>query len=311
VHTFRQREVGQRVVDVEQAVDFGIERSLRGTRRRQHGRRLAEGILLIGGGRGAHETHQREAVEHIACLDGFDGHAWRQVLLARVQRKHAPQWIDELVALGQLVAVVQPALELVAEQRAEALAVADALDETQRQTDALGGQVHLHEVGRRGRGMRQVAVAQHRGRDRVTHRRRVDVSLVGIVGQQRCGLARLLLVEDLVELFLETHRRQRARLRPHVFEPAVGAEMDALAPRRAHRGQLEIDETTRPGIEAVGAAVEMLGQRALEPRRRCAFQLADRAQLLGQVARAERDTEPVRDVCAQRLARIAGHGLRG
>ena len=90
-----------------------------------------------------------------------------------------PQVVDELVDLD-VVAVVQPALELVAEQRPEALArlripsITDSAIRTrsEREVDRQAGGVV-------GGGVGEVAVAKDRRGDRVVERRRVEVALVG------------------------------------------------------------------------------------------------------------------------------------
>ena len=91
--------------------------------------------------------HQRVAVDDLVGLLGVDrltrflrgdlvGHQW--VLLAHER--------DELVEGAIAIAVMQRAFELIAEQRAELLPVADAFEERQRGAHALGSQVDSHLV---------------------------------------------------------------------------------------------------------------------------------------------------------------------
>ena len=88
---------------------------------------------------------EREAVDHVARFDGLDRDAFRRssrrLQPIGAERERLAQFVDELVHLGEAVAIVQAALELIAEQVAEALSGANALDHAERDADALGGEV--------------------------------------------------------------------------------------------------------------------------------------------------------------------------
>ena len=93
--------------------------------------------------------------------------------------------IDEPIDLGHRVTVVQPALETVAEQRAEALAVADAFEDLARDAHARRRQVDGEAVRIRRARVREIAAAQHRRRHRMVKRRREHVAAVRRVAHER------------------------------------------------------------------------------------------------------------------------------
>ena len=101
-----------------------------------------------------------QPIDDVAGLDRLDrdariGRGGAQAVGA--QRERLAQGEDELVDLGQRMAVVQPALQAVAEQRAEALAVADALEHAEGEAHPLGGQVDRERVGPVARRVGEVA----------------------------------------------------------------------------------------------------------------------------------------------------------
>ena len=157
----RQREIGQRVVDVEQAVDLRVDRGALpfvGRGERGHAERVAAVARRLD------VLDEQQPVDDVAGLDRLDRDARigrRGAQAVGAQRERLAQGEDELVDLGQRVAVVQPALEAVPEQRGQALAVADALEHAEGAAHPLGGQVDRERVGRvastRWRGSRCAA----------------------------------------------------------------------------------------------------------------------------------------------------------
>ena len=94
---------------------------------------------------------QHEAVDRVPLAPG------REAVVARPVRDPA-QPDDQVVELG----VVQRALDVVAEQGPERLALPHAVEEPPRGTHLAGGQLH-RERPVRGRAVGEVRVAQQRG----------------------------------------------------------------------------------------------------------------------------------------------------
>jgi hypothetical protein len=157
-------EVGDRVVGLEQQVRLRGDR--RGLRRVGGGQRVdAERVALrhVAPGQVA---DQGQAVDDVAGLELPDlvrFGAGRVRDLSGAQRERQPQRGDELVHLGLFVAVVQAALEPVAEQRAQRLALPHAVQNGQPDADPLGAQVHGKRPGVLRCRVGDKAGPQHRG----------------------------------------------------------------------------------------------------------------------------------------------------
>lgn len=130
IHPFGEGQVGESVVGVEQRVGRAVQRGqLRRVRRRKAGNspRVRSTRRII-----VDLVDELLAVYHVARLDGFNGNVGRSLGGShgiRNQGKRFAQWEDELVHLDRRVVVVQNQLELVAEQRAEAVAISYSLDQ--------------------------------------------------------------------------------------------------------------------------------------------------------------------------------------
>ena len=111
--------------------------------------------------------NQIRSVHDIARFDCLNRNAFGQIFRLGVKRKQQPQGIDELIAFGEGVAIVQAALELVAEQRRQALAVANSLDNPEREPDSFRRKIYFEQIRLRGRRVRNVAVSQNSGSYRV------------------------------------------------------------------------------------------------------------------------------------------------
>ena len=135
--------------------------------------------------------------------------------------------------------LVQPALEPVAEQRAERLAAAHAVEQRQRVADAGARQVDVQRlVVRVAAAVGEPAAAQHAGRGGVDQSRRVDVAAVHAVVQH----------VDAVDL---TRRRG-------------GAQLDVLEPRRRRRCSTPVAAAGAQVAAAAGTAAEVI-----QASRRC------------------------------------------
>ena len=176
------------------------------------------------------------------------------------------------------MALVQSALEFVAEKRRNRLAVADAFDEGLGDAHARRREVDAEQVPLACCRMRQIRVAQHRCRARLRQRRRVHEA--AIVGALKHGPAR------------RATQRQRERIRRdgrpggpvgrQVLDPSIAAEIQAG--RLLHAAHLF--ETLRiqrgdPGVEPVRAQIDVLGEQPFQPRRRNGRQGGDRIVRVG------------------------------
>ncbi len=138
VHPFRQGEIAEGIEDVEQRVHLGPDRK---ALRRARGRRIeiaTEGVVGMAGG--ANVLDEAEAVDDVPGLERLDrGVALdgRRQLVGD-QREPGANGEDELVDFGERVPVVQPALQLVAEEGAQALTVADSLEDADGRSYAVG-----------------------------------------------------------------------------------------------------------------------------------------------------------------------------
>ena len=266
VHALGEREVGDRVADVGDAAHRAVDGG--GLARLcvlQPARSVALGDpeRVVGVPGLADVVEQREPVDHVARLDLRDRLVVLELLLlllvargllgrraflvprhgrllepVRGEREELAQLVDEDVHL-LCGLVVQRPLELVAEQRAEALALLHPLDDVEREPHALRGEVHLVAVGVRRIGRRDVGVAQHGRRHRVVHGRRVHVARVARVGDDAALAVR---VEDRDEIVVQRHRREAlgVRVRPEVLHPAVRPEVDPAVAPAGHRGGADL-----------------------------------------------------------------------
>ena len=109
--------------------------------------------------------------------------------------------------------------------------------------------------------VREVAAAQHGGGARVRQRRRVDVAAVRRVCQERRRAG-----EVRRHVGGQLDGREPCRRRSQILDPRVGAEIEAPGrpPTLRIRSQLVAHQTEQPGVEAVAAGVDVLGERPLE-----------------------------------------------
>ena len=124
------------------------------------------------------------ALDRLVRLVGRDLVCHQRIALAERQDE-----LGERLAVDD-IAVVQRALELIAEQRAELLTVAHALEKRQRRAHALRSQLHGELRGVLLIGVRQVGVSQHRRGDRMVDRRPVDeAAVLGLLDDRDAVLA--------------------------------------------------------------------------------------------------------------------------
>ena len=102
------------------------------------------------------------------------------------ERKLLAQRVDELIDFRESVGIVQAEFELVAEQRAQALAVADSFDQRQGDANAIGGEIDGKLSGVVAVGLsRDKSGAQYGGGVRVRDGGSMDEAAVVRVGHQR------------------------------------------------------------------------------------------------------------------------------
>ena len=130
--------VRNRVRNVEQRVDRAVDRRVFPARAR---RQVAEGPGIAAWRlQVLHVLHQPPAIYDVFRFHHFDriGRRTRGVGVAIGREwEFLAQGIDVFVDFAEPVAVVQGTLQLIAEQRTEALALADPLEERQRQSHTL------------------------------------------------------------------------------------------------------------------------------------------------------------------------------
>ncbi len=165
------RQVGNGIVDVHDASDLRVDRGeLLAVGDLRQALAQTEGVALVRGCLGLHMLDERQPVHHVARLDRVDGDVLpllpgRAQAIAR-QRKLPAQLEDQRIE-KQARLIVQAPLELIAQQRRQALAVADALDHTHRQAHARGGEIDGQALRILRSGVGEVTVSEHRRRDRV------------------------------------------------------------------------------------------------------------------------------------------------
>ena len=162
VHPLREREIGQRIQSVEQLVDFTGDRRRLGGGHRGNGIEPAGKRLEV---RLAQRLDQLAPVDHVVRFKLFDRHAFdlRRADLVGDEREPGAQRTDDVIE----VAVAETTLQPIAEQGAEWLTGADALDQRQRRSNARGREIDRERVvpaaradragakHRRGLGMRE------------------------------------------------------------------------------------------------------------------------------------------------------------
>ena len=216
--------------------------------------------------------------------------------------------------------VVETAFELIPEQRSQALAVAHPFDHAHRQPHALRREVDAQRIGVGRRGVGQVAVAEHGGGHGMIERRGMDVAEVAVVDPQRSLTG---LLEDRLQLGRELDGLQHAVVGTQVLDPGVGAEVAATPPaggtgvvaaggraQRAHHLELDVHQAEPPGVEPIGAQVDVFGEGPLESGGRRLLQSLDRRHLGVEVGVAR--GQHGGDVLTDAELRVAGdHRLAG
>jgi hypothetical protein len=171
---------------------------------------------------------------------------------------------------------VQGALELIAEQRAKILPIAHALEKRDGRAHALRRQVHGEVVGVLLIRVRQIRIAQHGGCDGVVDRWPVNVAaVVGLLDDGDAVFAQfcrnLLLWDD-----------GRLGRGSDVLEPAIRAQMHAASGAAVRVGAIAVEhgqppreQRRLPGVETIGAEVDVLRRQTFEIRRRQVLQVVD------------------------------------
>ena len=252
----RRRRAGWRSLDDleyrfrQQQVRDGVDRL--GERRQL---RLDRGSLLARRGQLAGAPRypalqQREPIHDGERGDSIGGLAGR-FGLAGDRRVEPAQRVDEPVQLDAGVSLVQATLEGPPEHRPERLFIPDGVEEGERATDPPRRQVHRVWLLRHTR-TGEVGAAQHRSRSRMRHRWRGDEAGVVALGLGH-GAVRQRDIDPVA-----------GRVGPKILDPAVAAEPRAARGGPAQRGQPAGDERRDPGVDAVRACVERLGEEAVQ-----------------------------------------------
>jgi hypothetical protein len=129
------------------------------------------------------------------------------------------------------------------------------VEQPERLAHSRRGEVQREGPGRLATPV-QVAAAQHRGRGRVQHRRRVQVAATHALQGYGAPVGQLALLDE--------RRVQRAQ----VLEPAEPAQMAAVGLGLAHVAKPPAGERGDPRIQPVRARIQGLGQQPLELARR-------------------------------------------
>src|SRR5690606_6455463 len=151
-----------------------------------------------------------------------------------------PTRVDVLVAL----AIVQGPLEPTAEQLAERLPLADAVEQPCREPDAVAVQIDGEQRVGGGRAVGVPAGPEHRGRGRVGDRRRMNEAL---------------------------RLADASRVRDQIADPAEAAQLDAsprlilARSRRAQGLEALASEPGEPRVEAMAGQAQGLAHAQLEP----------------------------------------------
>ena len=296
VHGLGEHHVRDGVVGVEQAGDLGVGGGrLRG---RNCGQRRAVGVCADAAP--PHLGRERKPIDDVAGLDRLDGDAGVRACRREAigdQGECLAQSEDEVVHLGEPVGVVQAALELVAEQCGERLAVAHAVEHRDGRADAARAEVDGESFGCLGRCVREVAASQDRGGRGVVERRRMQEPAVRRIAlERRCAGGR----GDHNACSVARDRLVCALPRAHVLQPAERADVDARVAAVgvicSQRGEPLMGETPEPRVEPVGAAVDVFGEQSFEARAGHVAQRVERVQLFGQEACGAEVAEHGRDV---------------
>ena len=309
------RQVGNRVQHVEQVGHFGGDRSrLVRCRRREFGVQAER--VAVRDVAAADVPGQGQAVDHVTGLDLLDAH------LAGIgssvgdapgaQRELPAQRADKTVHFGLVVPVVQAAFEPVAQQRAERLTLAQAIQDGTYHPDPGRAEVHRESAGVVWGAVSQVAGAQHCGGPGLGRGRRVHVTTVSRVVQQR-GRAG----EHRGQRAGQLHGRQLARFRPDVLQPAVGADVHAAGGwgpavrAESELGEAFVGQAQPPGVQPVGGQVEVFGEDAFQPGGRQVGEQGQSSHLFGQRRGGRLLAEDAGDVFDQQAVGVAGDGGGG
>ena len=159
--------------------------------------------------------------------------------------------------------LVQPAFEVIAEERGQVLSRAHAFDQLHRLPDPARAEVDAHQFARRLFGMGQIAVAQNRGCYGMRQRRRHhEAAIVFLLAHDVLG------VEDRRHL-LRIDRPWR-RLGDQILDIAIGAEIEPARTSLAAAHEIEParNQPAFPGIQPIARKVDMLGEQPLQRGRR-------------------------------------------
>jgi hypothetical protein len=126
VDAFGKREVGERIMRFEKAVDFEID--CRARFRRGGRKRKPERILPVRGL--ADPLEKLQPIDHIIGFDRLDrgGRILGRPDIVRDQGEDRPDGVDEAVQLERPMILMKAALEAVAEHGPERLPASDGLD---------------------------------------------------------------------------------------------------------------------------------------------------------------------------------------
>ena len=169
MHAFGKHQVGDRIHRIGERIELSADgRRLcpgNGGAASTVVRQAGDGIRIVAS---VHIVEEVVAVDHVARLHRFRRRAGGNVgQLAGGEWEALAQHVDVLIELDARMILVQAALELVAQKRGELLSVAQALDIRHRHAHAARRQIHRHQIGARGLGVRKIRIAQHCGRHRV------------------------------------------------------------------------------------------------------------------------------------------------
>ncbi len=161
----------------------------------------------------------------------------------------------EAVDVSIQPSVVESALEPVAEQGAQRLSLADAVEQPLGPMHPFGGEVHGKRFLARRMFLREVSAAEHRRRRGMTQRGCVDIAFVGRGTGEGSG--------DSRRWGRHGFKRRRS---PDLFHPPVPAQTDAGGIGVTQRSQSSRGQRGGPGIEAEGGQVNRFREQRLTGR---------------------------------------------
>jgi hypothetical protein len=263
VHAFDEEGVGDRVGRVGEIGEDPFERGEFGGGRGGHAH-VPDQVEVTGGPQAA----QAQAVDHVVGGDGFADRA----VVVEVGGGGGGEGAEVVGPGGEGAdrVVLQRAFEAVAEQGAQRLAPADAVEQPGRGAGTVRGQVDG------GERVRRVAVgalcgAQHGGGGGLGEGRGVHGSGGVGGGEQlpRRGAARLGQRVGPLPLGAlgEGNLGRRGLAGRHVEEPAVAAEVAAgrlRGARAAEPSEAAGGQGGDPGVQPVGGGVQGLGEQPLQ-----------------------------------------------